>query len=42
MAVRIFPAFVESSTVEVDDIFRLADDEGRGHGCIDKEHQLKK
>ena len=34
--------FVESSTVEVDDIFRLADDQGRGHGRIDKEHQLRK
>ena len=30
---------VESSTVELDDVFRLQDDAGRAHGKIDSEHQ---
>ncbi len=30
---------VEASTVDLDDVFRLADDTGRGHGRIDSEHQ---
>ena len=30
---------VESSTVELDDIYRLEDDTQRGHGRIDGEHQ---
>ena len=30
---------VESSTVELDDIFRLEDDSRRGHGRIEREHQ---
>ncbi len=30
---------IESSTVELDDIFRLADDSGRKHGRISSEHK---
>ncbi len=30
---------IESSTVEIDDVLRLADDSGRGHGRIGREHK---
>jgi quercetin dioxygenase-like cupin family protein len=30
---------IEASTVELDDVFRLNDEWGRGHGKIDGEHQ---
>jgi quercetin dioxygenase-like cupin family protein len=30
--------FIEASTPELDDVFRLEDDMGRGHGKIDSEH----
>ena len=30
---------VESSTLHLDDVFRISDDSGRGHGKIDSEHK---
>ena len=30
---------IESSTIELDDVLRLADDSGRGHGRIGSEHK---
>jgi mannose-6-phosphate isomerase-like protein (cupin superfamily) len=30
--------FIEASTVELDDVYRLADDSNRPHGKINKEH----
>jgi quercetin dioxygenase-like cupin family protein len=32
--------FIEASTSELDDVFRLKDDLGRGHGKIDSEHGI--
>lgn len=51
MVFHVFPGFIhrveavedltmiEVSTIELDDVYRLQDDSGRGHGRIDREHK---